>query len=165
MIKFITSLINTQKVKYALKGLEQRMEKDALVLVGVPRNSGSYEDGPNIATIAAVNNFGSADGRIPARPFLAPAIEKGAPEYRRLAELMLPRVMSGQMEMQTLLAQMGELAQGHVQAEIDSGEFAPNAESTIRRKDSDRPLIDTGALRQSIRYVIAEADDKIEEGL
>jgi len=165
MIKFFSSLIDRQKVKHALKGLEERMQKDGLVLVGVPKGAGAYEDGLTIATVAAVNNFGSADGRIPARPFLAPAVENGAPEYRRLAEVMLPKVMSGEMEMQTLLAQMGQLAEGHVKQQITDLRTPPNAQSTIDKKGSDNPLIDTGALRQSIRYVIDDGAEPIEEGI
>lgn len=165
MIGFFVSLINTQKVKFALKGLEQRMAQDGLVLVGVPEGAGAYEDGLTIATIAAVNNFGSADGKIPPRPFLAPAIEKGAPQYRRLAEVMLPKVLSGEMEMRAMLELMGQLAEGHVKQEITDLRTPPNAKSTIAAKGSDNPLIDTGNLRQSIRYVIAEPGDQIEEGL
>lgn len=165
MIKLFSSLIDRQKVKHAIKGLEERMQKDGLVLVGVPKGAGAYEDGLTIATVAAVNNFGSADGRIPARPFLAPAVENGAPEYRRLVELMLPKVMSGEMEMQTLLAQMGQLAEGHVKQQITDLRTPPNAQSTIDKKGSDNPLIDTGALRQSIRYVIDDGAEPIEEGI
>lgn len=165
MISFFTNLINTQKVKFALKGLEQRMVQDALVLVGVPKGAGVYEDGLTIATIAAVNNFGSADGVIPPRPFLAPAIEKGAPQYRRLTEVMLPKVLSGEMEMRTMLEMMGNLAEGHVKQEITDLKIPPNAASTIAAKGSDNPLIDTGNLRQSIRYVIDDGSEPIEEGL
>ncbi|WP_060476719.1 hypothetical protein [Pseudomonas monteilii] len=165
MIKFFSSLIDRQKVRHALKGIEERMQKDGLVLVGVPKGAGNYEDGLTIATIAAVNNFGSADGHIPARPFLAPAVENGAPEYRRLVEVMLPKVMSGEVEMQTLLAQMGQLAEGHVKQQITELRTPPNAQSTIDKKGSDNPLIDTGALRQSIRYVLDDGAEPIEEGI
>ena len=34
------------------------------------------------------------------------------------------------------------------------GGFAPNAESTIKKKGSDQPLIDTGYMRQSVNYVV-----------
>lgn len=166
MIEPTLSLIGTQQVEEALKQLAKRLEGQTRVLVGVPKGAGSYKDGLTIATIAAVNNFGSADGRIPARPFLQPAIEEGAPQYMRLAEVMIPRVLSGAMTMRTLLEQMGNLAEGHVKQKIKDGPFKENAESTKRAKGSDKPLQGlTGNLRQSIRYVIAEPGDQIEEGL
>ena len=165
MIEPTISMIGTQQVEEALKQLAKRLEGQTRVLVGVPEGAGSYEDGLTIATIAAVNNFGSADGHIPARPFLEPAITKGAPQYQRLAELMIPKVLSGEMDMTGLLMQMGDLAQGHVQTEIDELKIPPNAKSTIAAKGSDNPLIDEGTLRQSIRYVIDESTEPLEEGL
>lgn len=165
MIRPTVSLIGRQQVEQAMKDLAKRLEREQRVLVGVPEGSGSYEDGLTIATVAAVNNFGSADGRIPARPFLQPAIEDGAPMYRRLAEIMLPRVLSGEMEMRTLLVQLGDLAEGHVKLKIDEIKTPPNARSTIAKKGSDNPLIDEGTLRQSIRYVIDDSTDPLEEGI
>lgn len=165
MIRPTVSLINTQQVEQALKDLAKRMTGPTKVLVGVPKGSGSYEDGLTYATVLAVNNFGSADGLIPPRPALQPAIEKGAPQYQRLAELMIPKVLSGQMEMHMLLEQMGQLAEGHVKQEITDLRTPPNAASTIAKKGSDNPLIDTGALRQSIRYVVDDGKEAIEEGL
>ena len=165
MIRPTIDLINTQQVEEALKALAERLKGKTRVLVGVPKGAGVYEDGLTIATIAAVNNFGSADGKIPPRPFLQPAINKGAPEYQRLAEVMIPKVLSGEMTMKVLLEQMGNLAEGHVKQEITDLDTPPNAQSTIDKKGSDSPLIDTGALRQSIRYVVDDSVEPIEEGL
>ncbi|MGR6617640.1 hypothetical protein ACU6QK_15580 [Pseudomonas rhodesiae] len=165
MIEPTISMVGTQQVEEALKQLAKRLEGQTRVLVGVPEGAGSYEDGLTIATIAAVNNFGSADGKIPAREFLQPAINKGAPQYQRLAEIMIPKVLAGSMAMTTLLEQMGNLAEGHVKQEITDLDTPPNAQSTIDRKGSSSPLIDTGALRQSIRYVIDESTEPLEEGL
>lgn len=165
MIEPTISMVNTQQVEQAMKALAKRLEGRTRVLVGVPKGAGTYEDGLTIATVAAVNNFGSADGVIPERPFLVPAITKGAPQYQRLAEVMIPKVLSGSMAMTTLLEQMGNLAEGHVKQEITDIRTPPNAASTIAAKGSDNPLIDTGALRQSIRYVIDDTGEQLEEGL
>lgn len=43
-----------------------------------------------------------------------------------------------------------------IQKEIVNGDFVPNSPETIKRKGSDKPLIDTGRMRQSINYVIQE---------
>ncbi|MEX2901317.1 hypothetical protein AB3967_08305 [Pseudomonas rhodesiae] len=165
MIEPTVSLVNKQQVEQALKALARKLQGPTRVLVGVPKGAGTYEDGLTIATVAAVNNFGSADGLIPERPFLAPAITKGAPQYQRLAEVMIPKILSGEMTIQTLLEQMGNLAEGHVKQEITDIRTPPNAASTIVAKGSDNPLIDTGALRQSIRYVIDDTGEQLEEGL
>jgi hypothetical protein len=46
-----------------------------------------------------------------------------------------------------------------VKTKIVQGPFTPNAPSTIRKKKSARPLIHTGHMRQSIRYVVKKRGD------
>ena len=89
-----------------------------------------YEDGTSIAEVAAHNEFGSSD--TPERPFMRQSF--GSAEQA--------------------LQQLGTLAKGLVQDEIVNGGFAPNAESTIQKKGSEQPLIDTGTMRQSVNFVI-----------
>ena len=55
---------------------------------------------------------------------------------------------------QGALEALGVFGKGLVQEKISTGDFEPNAPSTIRKKGSDKPLIDTGRLRQSVNYVI-----------
>ena len=52
--------------------------------------------------------------------------------------------------------QIALVAQADVQLNIVKGEWVANAESTIKRKGSSKPLIDTGRLRQSITGVVRE---------
>lgn len=166
MISADVTILNRQKIEDAMKKLAERLsESDQVVLVGVPKGAGVYEDGLTIATIAAVNEFGSADGHIPERPFLRPAVEEGTHEYLKLVEKEMPDIAEGKHPMSRLLNRLGILAVGHVQKKIVEGPFTPNAPSTIKAKGSSSPLIDTGALRQHINYVIADKGDPIEEGL
>lgn len=171
MIEPTIQAIGKQQVDEALKRLADRLLKEELqVLVGVPEGAGSYpaEGGKpplTIATVAAVNEFGTADGRIPARPFLRPAITEGAPTFTRLAERELPDIMLGKQPMSRLLHRMGLLAMGMVQRKITDLKSPPNAPSTIAKKKSDNPLIDTGVLRQSINYHINDDRQDIEEGI
>ena len=53
-----------------------------------------------------------------------------------------------------ILKSIGLKVKDLMQAEIIEGNFAPNAASTVRRKKSSRPLIDTGRMRQSVNYQI-----------
>lgn len=166
MIQAQISTSGKQAVEEAMRRLAERLKKgDTQVLVGVPTGSGSYEDGLTIATIAAVNEFGSADGKIPARPFLHPAIAEGAPMFKRIAELRLPDVIAGKDNLLKALHQMGTLGVSLVQQKITDTYTPPNAESTIKAKGSSHPLIDTGALRQSIDYLVIHSDTEIVEGL
>lgn len=102
---------------------------------------------------------------IPARPFLHPAITEGAPLFKRLAEKKMLDVLLGKYSMDQLLNQMGVLGVSLVQEKITSIQDPPNAESTIRKKKSSKPLIDTGNLRQSITYIIEDESVRTEEGI
>ncbi|MDX1487718.1 MAG: hypothetical protein R3268_05920 [Acidiferrobacterales bacterium] len=156
----------SQQLKNALRELKSRMcDADVSVLVGVPKAAGEYEGGPHIATIAAVNNYGSADGRIPARPFLLPAIENNQDKYLKIAENMLTGEALDPSQYRVALEAIGLKATADVQEYMTDLRFPANADSTIERKKSSNPLIDTGILRSSITYQITDPGEQIDEGI
>ena len=110
-----------------------------------------YEDGTSIAQVAAVNEFGASD--IPERPFMRQSFENHEGELQAACDAAQRLVSSGGSAEQAL-QQIGVVAKGLVQDEIVNGGFAPNAESTIKKKGSEQPLIDTGTMRQSVNFVI-----------
>ena len=170
MIRPDIQLIGKQQVEGALRKLREQFEREEMqILVGVPEGAGSYtsEGGQQltIATIAAINEFGTADGHIPARPFLSTAIEEGAPKFVRVVELGLPKVLAGDQPMSWLMHRVGNIAKSEVQQKITDIRTPPNAKSTIAKKKSSNPLIDTGALRNSIDYLIIDDTVPIEEGI
>ena len=66
-------------------------------------------------------------------------------------------VLNGSRTIHQSLTRVGIVAQGDVQMSISTGNWEPNAKSTIRRKGSSRPLIDTGAMRQAVTWVVENA--------
>ena len=54
---------------------------------------------------------------------------------------------------------IGAAAVGIIQKEIVDGQWTPNAPSTIKKKGSDRPLIDTGHMRQSCHFVVKKKEE------
>lgn len=110
-----------------------------------------YEDGISIAEVAAINEFGASD--IPERPFMRQSFENHESELKAACEAANRLVNSGGSAEQAL-QQLGVMAKGLVQEEIVNGGFAPNAESTIKKKGSEQPLIDTGTMRGSVQFVI-----------
>lgn len=104
-----------------------------------------------LAVIAAIHEFGLGD--MPQRSFLRSAYDENLP----MIDKMIQRVANGAvfgLGTNAALNQLGNVVQGMVQRKIVDGPFTPNSPATIKRKKSSRPLIDTGHLRQSIRYVI-----------
>lgn len=142
-----------------LRELRARYSGLSSVKVGVPQGEGAYEDGTPLAVIAAVQEFGSANGQVPERSFLRVPLRAGQDRFQQIFRQLLPQVNSGELTMFQVLSQVGAAAAATSQEAISQGIAPPNAPSTIERKGSSTPLVDTGRLRQSITYVIEEGGE------
>lgn len=111
-----------------------------------------------LAQIGAAHEFGVPKLGIPERPWLRPGIRSGTEDYIRLNRRNIIRIMKGEMTGAQALQQLGAMAVGKVQKYIRNGVFAPLKAATIRRKGSDKPLIDTGQMMQSITFVVREKE-------
>ena len=133
---------------------------DSYVTIGIHEGSAQPESGDlTMAQLGAVQHFGSEDGRIPARPWLDVGVESGTQEI-----LDTIRSAAGKgLPLDAVLEQVGVVATGAVQEYITELRTPENAPSTIERKGSDNPLIDTGAMRQSVSYAVTR--DKPTEGI
>ena len=126
-----------------LAGLEVR--------VGFQEGGGSYEDGTTLVEVAAYNEYGGSDR--PARPFMKQSFENHEDKLQLFCD-QANRTISAGGTARAALEKLGVSVKGLVQDEIVNGGFEPNAESTILRKGSEQPLIDTGFMRQSVNYEI-----------
>jgi len=132
------------------------------VLVGWPESAaGRNEEGVTNPQLAYIHTNGSPLQNIPARPILQPAISE--PENNRLIGEQLGKaaqdVLQGKPEAaENDLHRTGMLATNIVKRWFvnPANSWAPNAPSTIARKGSARPLIDTGQLRRSATYVVRD---------
>ena len=96
---------------------------------------------------------------IPARPWLKPGVAAGNVEYLNIIE----KAAASGDALEMTLNKIGVVAVGHVQKYMTELRTPPNAASTIKKKGSSNPLIDSGALRQSVSYEITT--NKPTEGL
>ena len=96
---------------------------------------------------------------IPARPWLKPGVNAGNLEYVNIIE---KGAASGE-PIDMTLNRVGVVAVAEVQKYMTELRTPPNAPSTIKKKGSSNPLIDSGALRQSVTYKITST--KPTEGL
>lgn len=110
----------------------------------------------SLAYTAAVNEFGSEEAGIPERPAFRTGLRKGARNRVRLNRINLVRISRGELTLPQALGQLGAMGVGQIVNEINNGHYAPNAESTIAKKGSDRPLKDTGQEAQAITWVVPE---------
>lgn len=111
-----------------------------------------------LALQAYIKEHGSPAYRVPPRPFLEPGIEKHLDLVESGMKAALQDVLNGgdgKAQRERLGATMAAKVQAYFQE--DNG-WPPNAPSTIKKKGSAQPLVDTGALRQSITYIIRPKD-------
>lgn len=114
-----------------------------------------YPDGTPATNVAAWNEFGTQRGRkrhSPPRPFLRPAFVAARPKVRRLLKGQLDPKRPNITEREGAL--VGEVIRQEVREHIVKFRGAPNAPSTIARKKSSRPLIDTGFMRRAVAYKV-----------
>ena len=108
----------------------------------------------DIAQIAAMNEFGT--DHVPSRPFMRQTWERWLEEMNKHIKAEYEAVIAGRKSAVTSLQALGLWYETKMKMQIVEGDFAPNSPVTENRKGSTRPLIDTGRMRQSIRYVIKE---------
>ena len=121
------------------------------VQVGFQRGEGASEDGTDLVDIAAYNELGTSTS--PARPFMKQSFENHEKELQAACNVVNKTISNGGTAQQAL-DKLGVFCKGLVQQEIVDGGFEPNKPSTIEKKGSDQPLIDTGTMRQSVQYVV-----------
>lgn len=116
------------------------------VEVGFFKGTHTYPNGKDVTTVARDNDKGTK--RIPERPFMIPAGNKAA---NKTINITVGSIAGG-MDEQQALSRAGELFVGFIQKEITNLKEPPNAESTILKKGSSNPLIDSGDMRQSVQW-------------
>lgn len=121
----------------------------ASVDVGVLGGKGGQtkESGATVAQIAEWAEFGIGQ---PPRSWLRAWIYENEAAILRVQREEYRRVLVGQQTKAKALARIGVWIVGQIQARIASGIQPKNEDSTIARKGSSTPLIDTGQLRSSI---------------
>lgn len=140
---------NFSKAKELIEKLKASSQK--AVYVGFPAEFDKKVEGSdnfNLASLAAVLEFGNE--RIPSRPFLRQTLAENQNKYIDLFVNLIGKGIS----VEQVYEQVALIAQGDVQLNIAKGDWVANAKSTIKRKGSSKPLIDTGKMRQSVRGIV-----------
>nr|DAX86140.1 MAG TPA: virion morphogenesis protein [Caudoviricetes sp.] len=119
------------------------------VKVGIRRGKGSH-DGTDMLDIAVYNHFGTAT--IPARPFVSDCAEKNAGQIQEAQKRLVYRVYQGSLSADGALAELGAWYVNVQKGHILHGGWTPNAPATIKRKGSNKPLVDTGQLVNTVDW-------------
>lgn len=148
-----------------LRRLMKDLTKKA-VLVGVPDENADRQPDPHDpvpitnAGIGFVMEHGDPERNIPARPFLGPGVEGASKPIGDKLVATASKALDGDREaIDKGLHGVGLIAQSAVRQKIQDGPFVPLAPRTLsarkaRGRTGEKPLIDTGQLRNAVNYVI-----------
>lgn len=106
--------------------------------------------------LGAIHEFGSKQRSIPARSFLRMPIATNGDEIAKNAGDGMAQLMT-EGQVLTFFKRLGIAAEAVVLKAFETagfGQWAPNAPSTVSRKGSSSPLIDTGQLRRAVASVV-----------
>jgi hypothetical protein len=152
---------NVASVLKSMRGLT-----DKRVLVGIPSSTTDRRPDPDEpqsltnAEIGYIMENGAPEANIPARPWLKPGVEDAEDAIAKRYEAGAKAVLDGRVaDMDTIHGQVGLIAQNSVRKKITDGPFAPLAERTLagrraRGRTGEKPLIDTGQLRNATTFVV-----------
>lgn len=127
------------------------------VAVGIFAKEGAqtYDDGLTVLQVAIWNEFGT--DKIPERSFIRAYFDENQERLKKIfARLMSYYVIQGRGTKEQVLELLGQQIVGEIRKRISRGIPPPNAPSTIAKKGSSKPLIDTGQLRSSITYRVSK---------
>lgn len=160
----------------------------AEVLVGIPYGEArTDEGGMTNAELGYIHEYGSPSQNIPARPFLAPAVERVQKETSDFLIKAVHAAFDGNAKrVDANLHRAGSIALRSVRLYFVEGEFAPLSLATIRARANRgrggakkylkqiksgppedglvKPLIDTAQLRKSTTYIIKKNGKEISRG-
>lgn len=123
-----------------------------------------YPDGMNVAQVAYNNEFGTS--RIPARPFMRPAISKNKTKWQRIVDDLAKKVINDQLTFDQFLNQLILVVEGNIRDSIKAVTSPPLSELTVqirlnKLKEGQspsaslrKPLIDTAIMINSLTKVV-----------
>lgn len=144
---------------------ELKLAKKSFVKVGFPENgeakSGNKKGSGHeplemgdIVTVASVHEFGAPNKNIPVRSFMRSSYDENREEINRVIEKSYDGILAGKETVYWSLQKIGVWFTAKVQKKIRDLREPPNAPSTIARKGSSNPLIDTGQMIQSVQHEV-----------
>jgi hypothetical protein len=147
-----------QDIDRGYKATRARLQemKGASVKVGFQDGETRTDEGEisSMAMVAAVNEFGTEDGRIPERSFMRSTFDEKRDQIARSLAGEAKAIIDGRKTVALSLGLIGQKHQDDVIRKIRSHPPPPNAESTIKAKESSGTLIDSGQMAQSVRYQV-----------
>lgn len=127
--------------------------------LGYPKaksSNASYPDGTSVIDVAFFNEFGhetrGGDYFVLPRPTLLPGAKQYVKNGKRNRVRIITGLAQGKITSKKAKGLMGTDAQSMLQNEIVDLSNPPNAPSTIVKKGSSNPLVDSSLMKQTATY-------------
>lgn len=88
----------------------------------------------SVAEVAATQEFGYPDRKIPARPFMRPTIERQSNNWKKIALIESKKIIKGTSTIEKMMELIGQNARSEIQKSIKQVYSPPLAYSTIQAR-------------------------------
>lgn len=133
-----------KRIRAQVKALDKRS-----VTVGLhEKDAGERE--PNAVMRGYYNEFGTEN--IPARPFIRGTHDEKKREWATKITRRFRSLMYGHIDAEQFLRMVGRMSRDDIKAAVIAWSTPPNAPRTVAQKGFDDPLIETGEMRDAVRY-------------
>ena len=125
--------------------------------------SGHYEEargGENYAYVAAIQEFGAPEVKIPPRPFFRPAVAEHQAEWAEIMADGATRVIAGEISEEDALETVGQQAEGDIQMQVTKVNAPALSPITVmlRGMRANNPDLKMGG------KVVGEAAQRVADG-
>ncbi len=122
------------------------------VEVGILGSGETYDNGASVLLIAQVHEFGAPSVGIPERSFLRAYFDENEKTIYNEMESLFMQTIDNLNSASSFYEYLGEYLVGEIKDYIVKLKSPPLKASTIKKKGSSNPLVDTGRLVDSIDY-------------
>lgn len=136
------------KLSAALSAIAKQLSHPETVRIGFLAGA-SYPDGTPVGLVAAINEYGAPSRGIPPRPFFRNMIADKSADW---PEALGKTLQATDLDQTKALELMGQGVAAQLRDSIVKTDSPPNAPSTIAKKGSSKPLVDTGHLLASVDF-------------
>ncbi len=149
-MKYVKDNKNEQR---RLEALLKKTQKYSHVAVGILQDE-NHDEHFSVVDLAMVHEYGSSNGRIPQRSFIRSTCDAKRKEHLKIMQTLQSKIVKGSITIHQALTQLGEVVSKDMVQAINSGIEPDLAPATIIRKNSSKPLIDTGRLKGAISHKV-----------
>jgi len=149
-----------ERFRAALAKIAQDVDKETRLKVGFLEGAnypsvhpvrGTKQAPHPVAQVAFWNEYGTV--RAPPRPFMRTTVAKESNRWGALIAAVLPTV---DYDGARALSQAGEAMRDDLRVSIQQWSAPPNAESTVQKKGFQKPLIDSGIMRDGLDFEVTK---------